>query len=372
MFPIDQMMKMTDLLDNLSLSSWQYLELKYSIQNRKQFFTALHHIFPPETRNLPELEEIYSYFLQAEIQDILGPTIYLHIEKDLESLPDITEFVSALVFSRSESKHKVLSVILGTLSDCPYISEPDSSLPKQISMLLYQDFLSGNIQERSKQLVIALMQKQLDDMLCGIDISLLLDQQLQIRCPLPETLKWNRLELNICCGCTKERYISSEYPYLNAEKKYIFRYPNVFVLTDEGIDRLETLLRGDLVLSGLAFRLFPKTKNPKSIFPAYDDILIMASKQYIHKLGSVDDLRTVLSLVPEVSFDRISIHCLRQNLLAAYRPIMPKSKIDIDQNDPEGLLTILAFSMDDMGNISRKNFDMMMEQRIRVVQKRTK
>lgn len=373
--------KMTTLLDALPLSSWQYLDLKCSVRNRRQFLTALHQIFSTDTTN-GLYEEIYSYFLQVEIEDLLGPSAYTRLEKHLISLPDITEFVPALVFARTEEKHSTLKLMLSSNQLDSFFQEV--SLPKRIAMSV-EDICSSSSLESCRQLVIALMQQQLDDMLCGIDISPILHQYLDRCASLPPTLGWTRLSLKICCGLTKEICVSPKSACPSAEKEYVFRYPNLFCLSLEGKDKLETLLRGDLILSRLAFRLFPSSRRgdrkipgerPREIFPSYDDILRMASKKYIDKLGSANNLRVILSLLPESSFDRMSIQCLRRDLLSAYRPRIPivrnvsQGQIDrLCHIDPDGFLTIIAFSIDQHGHIEKQNFEMMLEQRYHLLNK---
>lgn len=331
----------THLVDSLGLSRTTYLNLKCAVKSRKELLARLDpHLSPEMTA------EVYSYLLQVEIQELLGRDYYYDLERDLASLPDIKELVNRLLDARVQDKLGILQSYLRRYGKKRSFYG-DVLLPRRVAEAIeWRD---------RKELTIALIHQQLDNALFGADLSHVLENELIPA--YPNELEWVQVDFDIVSPPCPEQvsFCVSARP-----KRYTIKYPNYFSLTQEGYNKIQTMLYGDLVLSRLAC-LFG------SSFPSYNRILKRGSHAYFNKLACVACLRAVLSLIPEDESDRQAIALLQADLVKLYRPqvcnLYPDCLDDLIRADPNGFLTVVAFSLDRDGNIIKENLDLMVANR---------
>ena len=367
------------------LSPQDRLNLACTVTSRAQLFDRLKGSSNPE---------IYSLFLRQEIEDLYGP-ISPKMERQLRKIRDITSLTESLLHAKCNQKGRLLKkyhIYQPNLKQDLYrltrhrVPLPDISLPRLVSFTAsHLKTATAEQRECARQLVISLLKQQLEDSLVAVDVSDFLNQHVTF--VNPHRLQWTHTIIEVpSLACTSppvsfcSNGVDIDHPNGNVcarVKRYHLTYPNVFAISPEAIEILNTMIRGDLALTRIQHVLLSRHGN--SSLTHWHQIVHLGSRKYFDKLAHVDCLRGILGLLPEAPADRVTIDLLHRDLLDSLLPSARKiycdshtehlhSRFDIFvATDPEGMLVALVSAEDDDGTISTSKLMTMIQSRVRML-----
>ena len=373
------------MIDQCPISSQDRLHLACTVTSRLQLFLYL-----KDKTDSTFQEEIYSWFLHREIEDLYG-TITSEMEQRLQKMRDIAPLTQELLYAKHKHKRKILEqyhIYRPSLRYQIYrltghsVSLPDISLSRLVSYTV-SHMKTTEQRERARQLTISLLKRQLEDALVATDFSDFFNQHLTFASP--PRLRWTRLVLEIpSLACTSSVSFCSDgvdVDHPNGKvcarvKQYHLCYPNVFELSKGSQETLKTMLRGDLALTRVQHIL--DRDNP---LPHWSQIVHLGSRKYFDKLAHVNCLRGIIGILPITESDRVAIDLLSRDLLETLLPDARRIYCGSHPKhlhhrfntfvatDPSGILVSLVLA-EESGKISHEKFMSMIHSRINMLKQK--